>query len=63
MPFTADLHELNLRFYFLFEELDAILDGLQDIKLVLELEEEFSILLSPNPLVFDPLRTYGKYSS
>jgi hypothetical protein len=52
MPHTADLHELQLRFYFLFEILDEILDGLQDIKLVLELEEEFNVLISPNPLIY-----------
>jgi hypothetical protein len=54
MAHTADLHELQLRFYFLFEILDEILDGLQDIKLVLELEEEFNVLISPNPLIYHP---------
>jgi hypothetical protein len=51
MPYTADLHELQLWFYFLFELLDEILDGIQDIKLLLELEEEFQVLITPNPLL------------
>jgi hypothetical protein len=62
MPFAEDRRELLLRFFYLLEDLDEILDALQDIRLVLELEEELSILLRPDLSVFDPLRTIGKYT-
>ena len=41
-----------------FYLLDDILDGLQDIKLALTLNEELTSLLDPP---FDPLKTFGKY--
>jgi hypothetical protein len=55
MPFAKDQRELLLCFFYLLEDLDEILDALQDIRLVLELEEELSVLLHPDLSVFDPL--------